>query len=435
MKTIAIIGAGFSGTMTAVNLLSNKDANYRVLLFDPSPNMGKGVAYGVDSLAFLLNVPADSMGAFPDQANHFANWIKEKQLPYEDSDFVPRKLYGDYLLEMIDGLSTSTGRLEKRSLVVEKIEADSKKLILSCADETKSIVDAVVIATGYPRQKFSFLNPHEAQSYEGIEKCRQIAMIGSGLTAVDVLEQARKLGYRGDYVVISRSARFPYAHSENKAASVAADLKTLKLAEAGIVSLPQLVKCLKQDIINFGVDKVLHEMRPFIVSIWQSLSIKDKAQFFRRLESRWNRIRHRMPKSSSDNIGELIKQGRLDLVSGSFKNCEIQSGSSYKITYIAKGNLQQIEVDKAFDCRGPDFSPRSNSLIASLIDQGILELSELRRGIKACKSGRTTGPSLAPIYLVGPLRREDLLETTAVRELREQAFEVSKRIIEDLSKI
>ena len=49
MHTVAIIGAGFTGTMVAVNLLRMAEGPTRILLVERSGRFSAGVAYGTRS--------------------------------------------------------------------------------------------------------------------------------------------------------------------------------------------------------------------------------------------------------------------------------------------------------------------------------------------------------------------------------------------------
>ena len=103
MKSIAIIGCGFSGTMTAVQLI--KHAMKHATINVPGPlqiyiiekeNIARGLAYSDIDPCLLLNVRADQMGAFPDDIGHFYQWLKRNHIQCAPSDFISRKIYGDY---------------------------------------------------------------------------------------------------------------------------------------------------------------------------------------------------------------------------------------------------------------------------------------------------------------------------------------------------
>ena len=71
MKTIAIVGAGFCGTMIAVHLLRGGVRNARIVLIERSGRFTAGVAYGTAFSCHVLNVPTGRMSPFADDPDHF----------------------------------------------------------------------------------------------------------------------------------------------------------------------------------------------------------------------------------------------------------------------------------------------------------------------------------------------------------------------------
>src|ERR1700723_3425046 len=107
--TIAIIGGGVSGTLTAFHLVRQK-AQARVILIDQRPDFGLGLAYSTPSLRHLLNVPAGKISALPDQPGHFLNWLRKNYDPAgTEKTFDPRPVFGRY----IQSLLKSTSQLEE----------------------------------------------------------------------------------------------------------------------------------------------------------------------------------------------------------------------------------------------------------------------------------------------------------------------------------
>ena len=74
-KIIAIIGGGVSGSLTAYHLLL-QEVGARVIVIDPRPELGLGLAYSTPSLRDLLNVPAGKISALPHQPDHFLLWLQ-----------------------------------------------------------------------------------------------------------------------------------------------------------------------------------------------------------------------------------------------------------------------------------------------------------------------------------------------------------------------
>jgi uncharacterized NAD(P)/FAD-binding protein YdhS len=77
-RTIAVVGAGFSGTLLALWLQSLSPARTRIFLIERSGRPGTGLAYSSDNPNHLLNVPAGRMSAFPDLPLNFLGWLKQQ---------------------------------------------------------------------------------------------------------------------------------------------------------------------------------------------------------------------------------------------------------------------------------------------------------------------------------------------------------------------
>src|ERR1700722_19774483 len=94
---IAIVGAGAGGVLAALHLLDSPGASVRLLLVERSGKTGRGGAFSTDHRSHLLNVPAASMSAFERDPGHFVRWLGAKGSPNAQDDFVPRRLFGQYL--------------------------------------------------------------------------------------------------------------------------------------------------------------------------------------------------------------------------------------------------------------------------------------------------------------------------------------------------
>ena len=69
--SIAIIGAGFSGTLLSLQLLRHCSPSTRISLIEQAPGFATGLAYATTCAEHRLNVPAGKMSAFPDRPNDF----------------------------------------------------------------------------------------------------------------------------------------------------------------------------------------------------------------------------------------------------------------------------------------------------------------------------------------------------------------------------
>src|SRR6202166_1577540 len=114
ITTIAIIGGGVSGALTAFHLVRQRTPA-RIILIDRRPDFGLGLAYSTPSLRHLLNVPAGKISALPDHPNHFLHWLRRNHDPAAtEKTFAPRAVFGRY----IQSLLASTSPIEQEIAAV-----------------------------------------------------------------------------------------------------------------------------------------------------------------------------------------------------------------------------------------------------------------------------------------------------------------------------
>src|SRR5580692_1765212 len=123
-RCVAIVGAGFSGTLTAVNLLRHAHREpLRILLIDRDRH-ARGTAYSVQSAPHLLNVPAGRMSAVSSEPLDFLRFAQKSVPGATAEDFLPRSLYGDYLEQLLSAAERAAPahvRLERVRATVRSV--------------------------------------------------------------------------------------------------------------------------------------------------------------------------------------------------------------------------------------------------------------------------------------------------------------------------
>jgi uncharacterized NAD(P)/FAD-binding protein YdhS len=100
-KTIAIIGGGVSGALTAYHLMQ-KQVQARVVVIESRPELGLGLAYSTPSLRHLLNVSAGKISALPSEPDHFLNWLRANHDASATAEtFAPRAIFGRYVQSLL----------------------------------------------------------------------------------------------------------------------------------------------------------------------------------------------------------------------------------------------------------------------------------------------------------------------------------------------
>src|SRR3984893_6670004 len=222
-KTIAIIGGGVSGALTAFYLV-RQETRARVILIDQRPDFGLGLAYSTPSLRHLLNVPAGKISVLPDQPDHFLNWLRKHHDPAAtEKTFAPRAVFGRY----IQSLLASTRMVEQEIATVLDVRLHGSGGVLTLDSGCELRADLIVLATGNfdpaplpgitNAASDSGLYRHNAwaaETYDGLHSAAPVALIGTGLTGVDVVLRLRELGHRGRIIAVSRHGIFPNRHDD-----------------------------------------------------------------------------------------------------------------------------------------------------------------------------------------------------------------------------
>src|SRR5688572_16376124 len=348
MKNFAIIGGGFSGTMTAVNIARFSEVPLRVTVINQSYPAGRGVAYSTRRSEHLLNVVARNMSALPEHPNHFVEWLRTRTEFADTPDaelretFMPRRIYGDYVRSLSLHYTRPLdlrGKVEIAFFEDEAVDIEpaQRGVRIKLARHRTIDADRVILATGneMPAELpgSAALKQHEgyaANPWMNWEAklppaTENIVLLGTGLTSVDAIITLLALGWKGTIHAVSRNGLLPQSHFKGRDypdfPPPAVDLT--KLGLAGIVSLIRQY-CEQLRVAGENPAIVIDKMRPHTQHVWQALSLSDQQEFVARYAARWNVMRHRIAPSIHQQVAKAIDEGRLKVVSGTVTQLEPQ---------------------------------------------------------------------------------------------------------------
>jgi uncharacterized NAD(P)/FAD-binding protein YdhS len=446
-RTIVIIGGGFSGLAVAIQLMKRTELGATsIIIVEPRAEVGRGLAYSAPSDQVKLNVPFSAMGALPDVPEDFQRWLEIHHPDALGERFASRNHYGAYLNDLFEGLLKSPGDVVVKRVKAEAIDLSLEerrarfRVVLSTDESIEC--DACVLAVGNLNR--SLLNgistdqitrsPYSQESYKGISQAREIALIGSGLTAVDVVIEAEERGFKGSYTMLSRHARLPLPHdAPSYAPKVAIDSRLSVASELCSRSLRSLCAWVRDEAEKLGSSQpVINAMRPHLQEVWQQMPAHDKKRFLRHLRSIWEVHRHRIPATHSELLTRLQSNNRLTLTRARISSVKALN-SQFELTYTTKNRTTSRNFDAVFMCAGPegDLTKTDSALIQRLLERGIIKAGEL--GLGVAPSSSTLSPQAQKrLKVIGPIQREYLWEITAVRELRVEALKVAGELTEAL---
>jgi uncharacterized NAD(P)/FAD-binding protein YdhS len=440
-KKIVIIGGGLSGTLTAMSLLQYS-ADTEIVLLEKNPEkLGRGVAYHHDFTHQPLNVVASGMSLFSNKPMDFVEWLKENHFRYNHlipevnpEVFVPRKIYGDYVIENLELLHHQfKGRLQIRIDEAVSMEKTESGHSIKLESDVEIFANHVVLALGNfpPADLFEEKNsmntdpryfsiPWKDRIYSNINGNENILLVGTGLTAVDVVLGLKMRGFKGTVKMISRRGKLPLPHDLSA--------KPIQLEYPGHLHPRDTWFWIKEKIKenkNVPWTAVMDGLRPLTQKIWQEWTAQEKKYFLKRLRPFWEIARHRIPSASSKILEELIRSGKIEIGKGQIKNTKaLEEG--IEIEYSFENETRKGIFQKLINCTGPESNYRKVKfpIIRNLIDKGKVVSDELGLGINCKPDGKivnAVGQIEEGLWCIGPMRKAILWETTALREIREQA--------------
>jgi uncharacterized NAD(P)/FAD-binding protein YdhS len=459
VESVAIIGGGFSGTMTAVNLARLSKWPLRVYLINGGHPAGRGIAYGTKRAEHLLNVAARNMTAFPDHPNHFIDWLRTRSEYCDLPDtviresFLPRMVYGDYVRAMLLMHTSSVDPDQKVQIeVVEDTAVEISKRSGGAAVALKSgkTIEAnrVVLATGnqqpapLPSTDATFRHPGYFDNpwidWDGrlTNSDRDVILLGTGLTMVDTFLTLSAVGWKGTIRAVSRNGLLPLSHFRGIEYPDFPPAEPEKLGLAGLVEEMER-HCGRLRQLGANPTICVDKLRPHTQRIWQQFSVDEKRQFSTRYAARWNVMRHRIAEPIHARLMEAISSGKLRIHKGRIAALG-SAGPDVCVTIESEqGEKTTLEGGLVVNCTGPmtNFSSATEPLFKSLLERGLVHIDELDMGIAVDadftaieRDGRRSRLLLA----IGPLLKGTLWETTAVPELRGQAMRVAQTLLQDL---
>lgn len=430
---IAIVGGGFSGTLLAINLLRY---GVKVALIEKSSaQLAKGVAFGTRRPEHLLNVRASNMSAFPDDAGHFLRWMNFSATD-EANRFVPRLTYGVYLRDvLVEALGKAGANAQVINGEAVSVDFTGGAARLHLADGEVLECRSVALALGnFPPVPHPVLealpdtlyrpDPWDAAAVEGLAGLDHVLVVGSGLTAADVVLSLDSAGFAGRLTVLSRRGLRPLSH-----------------APSGPVVTPisdpdrrgsALVREVRERAGEVGWRAAVDALRPHTQNIWRRHSTTAQASFLRHLRPYWDIHRHRLAPLVAERLEALEASGRLRYVAGRLGSADALQDRAL-VSYRPRGEegVALLEVDRVYNCAGPDcdLTRVDAPIVQDLLAQGLIRSDAHALGLDVDHLGRVRdagGAVQDRLLAVGPITKGEAWETVAVPDIRRQVWGLAR---------
>ncbi|HEX7848872.1 MAG TPA: FAD/NAD(P)-binding protein [Sphingomonas sp.] len=439
IRHVAIIGAGFSGTLQAINLLRHDGP--RATLIERAPVPGQGLAYGAAYPGHLLNVRSSNMSALPDDPDHLVRWLAEHGEAEAGAAFVQRVTYGAYLRNLLArALERSGNRLNVVQGDVVDIAQAGERARVSLAGGDTIDADTAVLAVGNlpPHDPPGFAeaglsqeryknDPWDRSVPLGLNDDDTVLLIGTGLTMVDIALLLESSGFKGRIVALSRRGLIPHRHD-------APGPMFPKLAERPVAPPSALVHRVRERGEAIGWRNAVDELRPYTQAMWANGSDAERARFLRHLRPWWDVHRHRLAPGVADRLAAMRERGQLEVVAGKTISA-VEDGDGITMTWRRRGSdvRETLTAQRVINCTGPqgDLTRTTEPLLAALHQRGVIRPDPARLGLDVDSRAQTIaadGSSNDWLYALGPMTRGAFWEIVAVPDIRQQTWNLARRL-------
>lgn len=451
-QRVVIVGGGFSGVALAAELLRANRSGLHVTLIEAATRVGRGVAYGTPHASHLLNTRAAQMSLHADDPEHFLRFCRERGADVHGDDFLPRRDYGDYLESAFaaacHGGSRTALEVRLETRVTDIVRGEVGGFTLALEGGGRLQADAVVMATGHglpadplrgvvPVDERRYLrDPWAVDSLARIGEHDRVLVLGTGLTAVDVVLALADRGHAGRVSLVSRHGLLAQEHAPLRQV-LPRDMRAALLAGFARNDLRGMVRVIRNASAAVAArgqswHAVYDALRPYTARIWAQLCARDRRRFLRWLRPYWDTHRHRLSPAVAGRIAALRAAGRLAVAAGRVTSV---AGTPRGLAVELRLRGAQGRVVESFDwivnCTGSTFGRQDRRpLERALLERGLLLSDPLGLGYVTSDNGVAIGRHgpVAGLYVLGPGCRPNWWEHTAVPELRSQATALAVEI-------
>ncbi|MFE4636300.1 FAD/NAD(P)-binding protein [Streptomyces sp. NPDC056773] len=272
---IAIVGAGAAAVGLLDTLAAIADTPGTITVFEPSPHLWRGRPYGPDLDTVLVNAPPAIMSIRHPDLGHYAAWLGTRGTVHLDErlgqPLVPRALYGAYLTHTAEtalaGLREDGWRVRVVTARVTGAARAGSNWSLRTEDgrayEAGHV--ALCVGGGTPPDHYGldgvagFVgDPYPlARTLAAVRPDHDIAVIGSGLTAVDIVVSLAARGHNGPITLLSRSGVLPHVWQlpvGHRPQHVTTERVAALHRQHGAVTLEDLIGLLRAELAQAGED-------------------------------------------------------------------------------------------------------------------------------------------------------------------------------------
>ncbi|HKW51966.1 MAG TPA: hydroxyacylglutathione hydrolase, partial [Candidatus Eisenbacteria bacterium] len=208
--------------------------------------------------------------------------------------------------------------------------------------------------------------------------------------------------------------------------------------------LLSMMKRLRQEAVRAeksgeGWRSSLDSLRPATQELWRSLDAAEKQRFLRHPRAYWEVHRHRVAPEIDEKVKVELQSGRVVRHAARVTAIGVSRGG-LRVAIAPRGGVtaKELLVQRVINCTGPNTGVEMcrSPLTLKLLKARVCRPDEVGIGLACDADGAlidSLGRASDRLFTLGPLRKGELWESTAVPELRVQAERLSRRLLGGLN--
>jgi len=454
-----IVGAGFTGCCLAVQLVRSAAVPLAITLIEPSSRLGRGLAYSAVDPDHRLNAPAYVHSMMPDDAFHFTTWCLKNQVLERDpvalsSDgglYFRRSDFGLYIEDTLKqhAVWPETGctitHLQDKAVGLLN---DAGRWRVTTAKGNDVAADSVFVATGNPvpclpaafdaalaAHPGVFENPLNNLRLSTIAPQSRVLLLGSSLTALDVLATLLRQDHQGPIVVMSRHGLRPKpqapipepllkARTPEGIAALPSNILLSRilrpvpayfLEHGQALTLRGMVKSLRAKTKEMQAEganwyAVFDDMRDAVWQLWPQLPAQEKRRFLIKMRTWYDVHRFRTVPQSDQSVRSAEARGLIRFCAARLKSVSASEASDALDVLMresGKAEASYVPFDVVINCTGLDAAKgiQANPFLVAALEAGFLRRDACSLGFEVdaqCRAVNNKGAVQNTLRVVGP---------------------------------
>ncbi len=389
--------------------------------------------------------------ACPCCRTHFARWVvasgalaADPAARHGDDLFPRRQEFGRYAEETLQAY-LDDGRIQRVQNRVVGVHRHDDAWRVTSERSGELRADFLVIATTHPEPTLSA----ELRSWrddrrlvpdgladgalETIDRGDRVLIVGSGLTAADIVASLDARGHAGGIVMISRRGLRARAHPAERF-SVDDDFTTPPTHTATALLERVRAAVRRSEAAGRNWQTVIDAVRAQAPAVWRALDPAARRRVVRHLRPFWDVHRFRIAPQVEAVLQRKFADASLELIRARLGAVQ-PSGDGVRVELLDRrtGRTLLREFETIIVATGPGHKEivRAQPYLRELADLGFVSLDTVGLGLATSTDARAldaTGAAVPSLFIAGPLARGTVGELMGTPEVPAHALFVAGQI-------